>query len=53
MRDDSTDPSVSIFDYMRDAARVVRSLTGMSVPDDDPERFLRASARAGILRIER
>ncbi|MDP2481424.1 MAG: tetratricopeptide repeat protein [Candidatus Palauibacterales bacterium] len=53
MRDDSTDPNVSIFDYMRDAARVVRSLTGMSVPDDDPERFLRASARAGILRIER
>ncbi len=53
MRDDSIDPNVSIFDYMRDAARVVRSLTGMSVPDDDPERFLRASARAGILRIER
>lgn len=53
MRDDSTDPGVSIFDYMRDAARVVRSLTGVPVPDDDPERFLRASARAGILRIER
>lgn len=53
MRDDSMDPGVSIFDYMRDAARVVRSLTGVSVPDDDPERFLRASARAGILRIER
>ncbi len=53
MRDASEDPSVSIFDYMRDAARVVGSLMGVRIPDDDPERFLRASAGAGLLRIER
>lgn len=53
MRDDATDPSVSIIDYMREAARVVRGLTGVQIPDDDPEQFLRASARAGMLRIER
>ncbi|HKK26746.1 MAG TPA: tetratricopeptide repeat protein [Gemmatimonadota bacterium] len=53
MRDEASDPSVSIVDYMRDAARVVRSLTGVQIPDDDPEEFLRASARAGILSIER
>lgn len=53
MRDDSSDPSTPLADYMRDAARFVHQLTGLTVPDDDPEAFLRASARAGILRIEK
>lgn len=52
MRDQSGDPSASIAEFMRQTARLVRNVTGMTVPEDDPEAFLRASARAGILLIE-
>ena len=52
MRDQSGDPSVTVAEFMRETARLVRNVTGMTVPEDDPEAFLRASARAGILRIE-
>lgn len=51
LRDDSPDPSVSVTQYMRDTARRVLSMTGVRVPDDDPEGFVRASERAGLLRI--
>ncbi len=38
---------------MRDTARRVRDMTGIQIPDDDPEEFLKASARAGVLHIDR
>lgn len=53
MRDRSPDPSVSVAEFMRDEARRLRDLTGAAIPDDDPRRFIVASARAGVLRIER
>lgn len=53
MRDHSSDPDVSLREFMRKTAVTVRSLTGVDVPDDDPEAFLRATARAGLVRIER
>lgn len=53
MRDHADDPSLSVDEFMRETARAVRSLSGVRVPHDDPEAFLRASARAGVLRIER
>jgi len=53
MRDHSADPSVTVEEFMRERAREVRELTGIDVPADDPEAFLRASARAGLLRIDR
>jgi len=52
MRDQSDDPSVTIAEYMRETARMLTHLTGIRVPHDDPEAFLRASARAGVLQIE-
>lgn len=53
MRDRSGDPTLSVAEFMRETARLVRKVTGMTVPEDDPEAFVRASARAGIVRIER
>lgn len=53
MRDHSEDPSVTIAEFMRETARILSHLTGIRVPHDDPEAFLRASARAGVLQIER
>lgn len=53
MRDGSGDPTVSVAEFMRETARLVRNVTGMTVPEDDPEALVRASARAGFLRIER
>lgn len=53
MRDQSGDPTVSVAEFMRETARLMRNVTGMAVPEDDPEAFVRASARAGILKIER
>lgn len=53
LRDHSADPDVSIAQFMRKTARLVQDLTGIDVPEDDPEGFLKASARAGLLRIER
>lgn len=52
LRDDVANPSVSVAEFMRNAARLVQGLTGVEVPHDDPEGFLRASARAGLFRIE-
>lgn len=53
MRDQAGDPALSVREFMRRTARAVEQLSGLEVPDDDPEAFLRASARAGVLRIER
>lgn len=53
MRDRSEDPSLTVSEFMRQTARAVGHLSGVQVPHDDPEAFLRASARAGVLRIER
>lgn len=53
MRDQAGDPSLSVREFMRRTARAVGQLSGLEVPDDDPEAFLRASARAGVLHIER
>lgn len=53
MRDHSPDPSASLEEFMRRRARQVREETGIDVPHHDPEAFLRASARAGWLRIDR
>jgi hypothetical protein len=36
---------------MRDTADRIRALTGVRIPDDDPEAFLKASATAGVLYI--
>ena len=52
MRDQSVDPSITIAEFMRETARMLSHLTGIRVPHDDPEAFLRASARAGVLQIE-
>ena len=51
MRDDGPDPTMSISEFMRAAARLIQKATGISVPDDDPEAFLRGSARIGALTI--
>lgn len=53
MRDQSAHPDATVEEFMRRTARRVRSLTGVDVPADDPEAFLRATARAGLLHIER
>lgn len=43
----------TIAQFMRREAEEVRATRGIGIPSDDPEAFLRASARAGLLRIER
>ena len=53
MCESSADPAQSIEEYMRETARRVRAMTGIEIPDDDPEAFLKASARAGVLHIDR
>lgn len=42
----------SIAQFMRRQAEKERARTGLRIPVDDAESFLRASARAGLLRIE-
>ena len=49
----SPEPGLSIEEFMRETARRVRAKTGIEIPDDDPEAFLKASARAGVLHIDR
>lgn len=49
----SPEPGLSIEEFMRETARRVRDKTGIEIPDDDPEAFLKASARAGVLHIDR
>jgi tetratricopeptide (TPR) repeat protein len=45
--------AASIEDYMKGRARHVFTETGIQLPSHDAESFLRASARAGLLRIVR
>lgn len=47
----SAEPDRTLLEYMRDTARRIRVLTGIRIPDDDPEAFLKASATAGVLHI--
>ena len=47
----SAEPERSLREYMRDTARRIRVLTGIRIPDNDPEAFLKASATAGVLHI--
>jgi Tfp pilus assembly protein PilF len=47
----SAEPERSLLQYMKDTARRIRVLTGIRIPDDDPEAFLKASATAGVLHI--
>lgn len=51
LRDDGPDPTMSVGQFMRAAATIIHRTTGIPVPDDDPEAFIRGSARAGALRI--
>ena len=53
MCESSADPGQSVEEFMRETARRVRDRTGIDIPDDDPEAFLKASARAGVLHIDR
>ena len=52
MRDARGDLGETIAQFMRKEAEKERVRTGIRIPVDDPEAFLRASARAGLLRIE-
>lgn len=52
MRDSLSDPSESLDSFMFRAAQRVRQLTGCDLPCDDPETFLRESARIGLIQIE-
>jgi len=52
LRDETGRSTESIAQFMRRHADEQRSLAGIVLPDDDPEDFLRAIARAGLLRIE-
>lgn len=47
----SAEPDRTVEQYMRDTARRIRDRTGIRIPDDDPEEFIKASARAGVLHI--
>lgn len=53
LRDDGPDPTMSLSQFMRAAASIIHSTTGIRVRDDDPEAFIRGSERAGALRIGR
>lgn len=53
MCESSAEPGRSIEEFMRETAGRVRAMTGIDIPDDDPEAFLKASARAGVLHIDR
>ncbi|HEX7119214.1 MAG TPA: tetratricopeptide repeat protein [Longimicrobiales bacterium] len=52
LRDAIGRPQETIAQFMRRQADEQRARTGIGIPADDPEAFLRASARAGLLRIE-
>lgn len=53
LRDNGPDPTMSMDQFMRAAASIIHRTTGIPVPDDDPEAFIRGSAKAGALRIGR
>ncbi len=52
MRDRSTNPSLSVWDFMREEARRLGQLTGCPVSCDSPRAFIEDSARVGALEIE-
>jgi hypothetical protein len=52
MRDSLSDPTEPVSSFMHRAAQRIRTLTGRDLPCDDPEAFLRESARVGFLQIE-
>jgi Flp pilus assembly protein TadD len=52
LRDAAGRQDETVAQFMRREADEHRARTGFGFPDDDPEAFLRASARAGLLRIE-
>jgi Flp pilus assembly protein TadD len=52
LRDAWGDPMETVAQFMRREAADSSERTGIGIPADDPEAFLRASARAGLLRIE-
>lgn len=52
LRDSRGLPGETIAQYMRREADRERGRSGVRIPTDDPEAFVRASARAGLLRIE-
>ncbi|MEJ2483438.1 MAG: tetratricopeptide repeat protein [Gammaproteobacteria bacterium] len=47
----SAQPERTVRQYMQDTADRIRALTGIRIPHDDPEAFLKASATAGVLYI--
>ena len=51
LRDDGPDPTMSMDQFMRAAASIIHRTTGIPVPDDDPEAFIRGSEKAGALRL--
>ncbi|MBB4637106.1 tetratricopeptide repeat protein [Longimicrobium terrae] len=53
MRDACGEPALSLGTFMRRAARQIHERTGRDVPSHSAEAFLKASARMGLLRIER
>jgi hypothetical protein len=53
MRDTLGDPSHTMEDFMRRAARRGFRETGVQIPTHDAESFIKASADAGLLRIVR
>ena len=53
MRDTLGDPSHTMEDFMRRAARRGFRETGVQIPTHDAESFIKGSADAGLLRIVR
>lgn len=53
MRDRSGNPTVSVWDFMREESRRLGTLTGGSVSWESPRAFIEDSARLGALEIER
>jgi len=53
LRDARGLPGETIAQFMRREAEREHARTGIGIPSDEPEAFIRASARAGLLRIER
>ncbi len=48
----SPQPYQSVEQFMQDTAQRIHIQTGIRIPDDDPEAFIKASAQAGVLHIE-
>ncbi len=53
MRDSCGEPGITLAAFMRRAAKQFRERTGRDVPCHSSEAFLKASARMGLLQIER